>query len=133
MRISNVTRLFCWASYEAAEATSVLGWPGEARCVICGALLDRWQEPKLKAFRLVIAAQHRYPTVSVPPSFRRNEIWRKAKRQMQLAAKNKSLEVKPRLGRPLGSPNDPRWLWPSAGRRRPAGFQLECEAGRRKG
>jgi len=111
MRISNVTCLSCGASYEAAEATSVLGWPGEARCVTCSALLDRWHEPKLKAFRLVIAAQHRYPTVPTPPSFRRNEIWRRAKRHIQSAAKNKSLEAKRRVGRKLGSPNDPRWLW----------------------
>jgi hypothetical protein len=87
MRISDLTCPSCGASYQAAEATSVLGWPGEARCVTCGALLDRWQEPKLKAFRLIIAPEHRYPTLPVPPSFRRNEIWRRAKRRMQSAAK----------------------------------------------
>jgi hypothetical protein len=50
-----------------AEATSLQGKPGQADCVICGALLARWQEPKLKAFRLVIAVENSYPTVPAPP------------------------------------------------------------------
>jgi hypothetical protein len=46
-----------------AEADSVQGKPGQANCVMCGETLDSWQEPKLKAFRLVISAKHRYPTL----------------------------------------------------------------------
>jgi hypothetical protein len=65
MMISDVTCSSCGASYEMAEATSPHGGPGQADCVICGALLESWQEPKLKAFRLVMVVEHRY--AKVPP------------------------------------------------------------------
>jgi hypothetical protein len=54
-----------------AEAISLLGKPGQADCAICGALLAHWQQPKLKAFRLVIAVENSYPTVPGPPSSKR--------------------------------------------------------------
>jgi len=67
MKISDVTCLGCGSSYEVAEATSVRGTPGQAKCAMCGELLETWQEPKLKAFRLVMSSEHRY--ARVPGSF----------------------------------------------------------------
>jgi len=34
---------------------------------MCGSVLAQWREPQLKAFRLVMAAEHRYARVPVPP------------------------------------------------------------------
>jgi hypothetical protein len=51
-----------------AEAVSVSGSPGEEKCVLCGAVLARWQEPRLRAIRLVMAAEHRYARVPAPPA-----------------------------------------------------------------
>jgi hypothetical protein len=51
-----------------AEAVSVPGGPGEEKCVLCGAVLAQWQEPRLRAIRLVMAAEHRYARVPAPPA-----------------------------------------------------------------
>jgi zinc-ribbon domain len=67
MKISDITCPSCLASYEVAESLSVKGRPGRAQCSVCGELLASWQEPKLKAYRLILPPQHKYPTVPVPP------------------------------------------------------------------
>jgi hypothetical protein len=67
MKISDLTCASCGASYQVAEAASLPGEPGEAHCVMCAALLEQWGEPKLKAFRLMMSAEHRYARVPVPP------------------------------------------------------------------
>lgn len=63
MKISDITCLSCGSSYEVAEAISVRGAPGQAKCVMCGELIETWQEPKLKAFRLAMSPEHRYARV----------------------------------------------------------------------
>jgi hypothetical protein len=68
MKIISMTCSSCGAAYEMAEAASVRGNPGEEKCLLCGAVLARWQEPRLRAFRLVMAAEHRYARVPVPPA-----------------------------------------------------------------
>jgi hypothetical protein len=68
MKISDFTCISCGSSYQVAEAISVPGRPGQAECGVCGALLESWQEPKMKAYRLVLAPEHKYPRVAVPPS-----------------------------------------------------------------
>jgi hypothetical protein len=67
MKISDFTCVSCGSSYQVAEAISVPGRPGQAECGVCGALLESWQEPKMKAYRLVLAPEHKYPRVAVPP------------------------------------------------------------------
>jgi hypothetical protein len=47
---------------------SAQGSPGRAECVVCGGLLESWQEPKMKAYRLVLAPEHKYPRIPAPPS-----------------------------------------------------------------
>jgi hypothetical protein len=37
-------------------------------CVACGGTLARWSDHKLRAFRLVIAAERKYASMPVPPS-----------------------------------------------------------------
>jgi hypothetical protein len=68
MRISDVACPSCPASYEVAESISAKGNPGQARCAVCGDLLASWQEPKLRAYRLVLPPEHKYPRIPVPPS-----------------------------------------------------------------
>ena len=63
MKISDITCLRCGSSYEVAESISVRGMAGQAKCVMCGELMEAWQEPKLKAFRLVMSPEHRYARV----------------------------------------------------------------------
>jgi len=68
MKISDITCSSCLASYEVAESISVEGSPGRAQCRVCGGLLASWQEPKLRAYRLVLQPQAKYSNVPVPPS-----------------------------------------------------------------
>lgn len=68
MKITGITCSACGAAYEMAEAVSVKGKPGQENCGMCGAVLAQWHDPGLKAFRLVMAAEHRYARVPVPPS-----------------------------------------------------------------
>jgi len=67
MKISDVVCSSCGTAYQVAEAASVPGEPGQASCAMCGNLLERWNTPKLRAFRLVMSPAHRYARVPVPP------------------------------------------------------------------
>jgi hypothetical protein len=51
-----------------AEALSVQGKPGQTNCTLCGNVLAKWDESRLRAFRLIMASEHRYAGVPVPPS-----------------------------------------------------------------
>ena len=69
MKISDFDCPSCGSSYEVAEAVSLPGNPGQANCVVCGALMASWQQPRMQAFRLTIAPEHKYPrtaTLSSP-------------------------------------------------------------------
>lgn len=68
MKITGINCSSCGAAYEMAEAVSVQGNPGEEKCVVCGVVLAQWHEPRLRAFRLVMAAEHRYARVPAPPA-----------------------------------------------------------------
>jgi transcription elongation factor Elf1 len=68
MKISDFACPSCGASYEVAESMSAEGSPGRAECTICGQLLESWQEPKIKAYRLVLSSEHKYPHIPAPPS-----------------------------------------------------------------
>ena len=68
MRIADVTCEDCGASYQVAESATVRGSSGEATCTICGKVLAKWDDGKLKAFRMVIPPHYKYATVPVPPS-----------------------------------------------------------------
>jgi uncharacterized Zn finger protein len=59
MKISDIACPSCLASYEVAESVSVKGSPGRAQCTVCGGLLASWQEPKLRAYRLILTTEHR--------------------------------------------------------------------------
>src|SRR5260370_17008545 len=67
MKISGFACPSCAASYEVAESTSAEGSPGRAECTICDRLLESWQEPKIKAYRLVLLPEHKYPHFPAPP------------------------------------------------------------------
>jgi hypothetical protein len=68
MRISDFTCASCASVYEVAESLSAAGSPGWAECTVCGKLLDSWQHPKLKAYRLVMPLAHKYKRIPAPPS-----------------------------------------------------------------
>jgi predicted Zn finger-like uncharacterized protein len=68
MKISDIACPSCRAAYEVAESLSAKGSPGRVQCTVCGELLASWQEPKLKAYRLILPPEHKYSTVPVPPS-----------------------------------------------------------------
>lgn len=68
MKITSITCPHCHASYDVAESVSAAGQPGHADCGICGTQLSSWHEPRLKAFRLVLPPEHKYPKVPAPPS-----------------------------------------------------------------
>src|ERR1700682_5226331 len=53
-----------------SRRVSAQGSPGRAECVVCGGLLESWQEPRMKAYRLVLAPEHKYPRIPAPPSSR---------------------------------------------------------------
>jgi hypothetical protein len=69
MKISDFTCASCASIYEVAESSSAEGGPGRAECAVCGKLLESWQDPRLKAYRLVIPLEHRHgpsPRLSSP-------------------------------------------------------------------
>jgi len=68
MRMSDFTCKYCDAVYEVAESLSTEGSPGRAECTVCGKHLESWQEPKLRAYRLVMSLEHKYKPIPVPPS-----------------------------------------------------------------
>lgn len=68
MKMSDITCSSCLASYEVAESVSATGSPGRAHCTVCGELLASWQEPKLRAYRLILSPELKYSRVPVPPS-----------------------------------------------------------------
>ena len=68
MKISDISCPSCLASYEVAESILMRGSPGRAQCTICGRLLASWEEPRLRAYRLTLAPDHKYPRIPVPPS-----------------------------------------------------------------
>jgi len=68
MKMFTITCPNCQAVYEVAESTSAAGCPGRAVCAICDAFMTSWQEPKLRAFRLVSQQpEDKYPRVPTPP------------------------------------------------------------------
>ncbi|MBA7484261.1 MAG: hypothetical protein DI543_00720 [Bradyrhizobium icense] len=69
MKITGITCSCCGAAYEVAEAASVQGRTGQETCVLCGAVVARWNEPRLRAVRLVMATEHRYARVPAHQAF----------------------------------------------------------------
>jgi predicted Zn finger-like uncharacterized protein len=69
MKISSVTCPHCRAAYEVAESVSAKGNPGHVDCAICGNMLAAWDDAKLRAFRLVVPPEHKYPRVPTPFCF----------------------------------------------------------------
>jgi hypothetical protein len=37
-------------------------------CTVCGGVLQSWQEPRLRVYRLAVAPELKYPHVPAPPS-----------------------------------------------------------------
>jgi hypothetical protein len=68
MRISDLSCPSCGSAYEMAESTSAEGSPGHAECSVCGGLLDSWQAPRLRAYRLVLSPERKYRHIVAPPS-----------------------------------------------------------------
>ena len=67
MKIMDIICQECGASYQMAESATAKGHSGEAACAICGTMLAKWDDAKLKAFRMVIPPHQKYALVSVPP------------------------------------------------------------------
>jgi predicted Zn finger-like uncharacterized protein len=68
MKISDIACPCCSTCYEVAEAVSAAGRPDEVRCAVCGSVLASWQEPRLRAYRLVMPIEHKYWRMpDVPP------------------------------------------------------------------
>ncbi|SHG52468.1 hypothetical protein SAMN05444169_2878 [Bradyrhizobium erythrophlei] len=74
MKISDFTCRNCQSVYEVAESFSAKGSPGQAECSVCGELLESWQTPKLKAYRLVLSPEHKYRHIPAPPSPTRSVV-----------------------------------------------------------
>jgi hypothetical protein len=51
-----------------SSSWSNISRPTRTECVVCDGLLESWQEPKMKAYRLVLAPEHKYPHIPAPPS-----------------------------------------------------------------
>ena len=66
MRLYEITCPSCGSVYSVAESETSVGSPGVQKCSSCGAIVASWSDRKLKAFRLEISPEHRYPRVDVP-------------------------------------------------------------------
>jgi len=58
----------CGASYWRAEASSLKGNCGQFHCACCGALVESWDQPKARVYRLVISTERLYQHPKPPPS-----------------------------------------------------------------
>ncbi len=67
MKISDVRCESCGSLYEVAESVSAQGRAGSAECTICGQTMESWQQPRLRAYRLVVSPAHKYPQIPAPP------------------------------------------------------------------
>jgi hypothetical protein len=68
MKISDFTCRSCGLIYEVAESTSAEGRASRAECAVCGGLLESWKDRRMRAYRLVLSAEHKYPHIPAPPS-----------------------------------------------------------------
>jgi hypothetical protein len=68
MKISDVTCASCASVYQVAESLSAEGSPGRAECTVCGNFLESWQEPRLRAYRLVMPLKQKYKPIPASPS-----------------------------------------------------------------
>jgi hypothetical protein len=67
MRLYDLTCPVCNSVYRVAESERAVGSPGIQKCATCGTVLASWSDRKLKAFRLEMSPEHRYPRVPIPP------------------------------------------------------------------
>jgi hypothetical protein len=67
MNISDVN-CGCGASYRCAESSTLSGAPGQFVCACCGALVESWDRPSERAYRLVISRENLYLHPEPPPS-----------------------------------------------------------------
>lgn len=67
MIISDVT-CACGASYRCAESSTLDGAPGQFVCACCGGLVEAWEQPSERAYRLVISRENLYQHPTPPPS-----------------------------------------------------------------
>ena len=65
MRLYDITCSACGSVYRVAESENAVGSPGLQNCSVCGAVLASWSDRKLKAFRLEMPPELRYPPLSV--------------------------------------------------------------------
>jgi hypothetical protein len=68
MKISDFTCRSCGSIYEVAESTSAEGRANRAFGAVCGGLLESWKDRRMRAYRLVLSAEHKYPHIPAPPS-----------------------------------------------------------------
>jgi uncharacterized Zn finger protein len=72
MKISDFKCRTCGSCYLMAESSTGRGRPGLEKCSVCGDIMAEWKEPKLKAFKLVVASTVRYAAArsdTLPRSF----------------------------------------------------------------
>jgi hypothetical protein len=58
----------CGASYRRAESNTLSGQAGEFACMCCGVVLESWNEPRRRAYRLVTSTERLYVHPKPPPS-----------------------------------------------------------------
>jgi hypothetical protein len=58
----------CGASYRRAESNTLRGAPGQFFCSCCGGLVETWDRPSERAYRLAIAVDRLYQHPKPPPS-----------------------------------------------------------------
>ena len=72
MKISDFKCRTCGSCYLMAESSTGRGRPGLETCSVCGDIMAEWKEPRLKAFKLVMAPTATYPGLrseKLPRSF----------------------------------------------------------------
>jgi hypothetical protein len=65
MRLYDIACSACGSVYRVAESENAVGSPGLQSCSVCGAVLASWSDRKLKAFRLEVPPELRYPSLSL--------------------------------------------------------------------
>lgn len=58
----------CGAFYRRAEASSLTGSRGQFFCACCGVLVESWDQPSARVYRLMISPERLYQHPKPPPS-----------------------------------------------------------------
>ena len=67
MQIFDMTCPYCGTIYQGAASDTLRGLHGQFQCQICAEVIDNWDEPKLRVYRIMSPTGEAYLHVATSP------------------------------------------------------------------